>query len=55
VGDTSIEFYMSWAESVGECGGIAYTVSMADGTSIPTDSIQFDEDDGKFTLSTNDR
>ena len=28
---------------------------MEDGTSLPVDSIQFNEDDGKFTLSSNDR
>jgi hypothetical protein len=50
VGDTAIEFYVTWAESVGEIDGIAYSISMEDGTSLPVDTIQFDEDDGKFTL-----
>jgi hypothetical protein len=55
VGGPAIEFYVWWAESVGECGRIANTVSMADGTILRTDSIQFDADNGKFTVSTNDR
>ena len=55
MGDTAIEFYVTWAESVGEIDGITYSISMEDGTSLPVDTIQFDEDDGKFTLSTNDR
>jgi hypothetical protein len=55
VGDTAIEFNVTWAESVGLSGGIEYSISMVDGTSLPADSIQFDADYGKFTVSTNDR
>ena len=55
MGDTAIEFYVTWAESVGESGGIAYSISMMDGTSLPADAIQFDADYGKFTVSTKDR
>jgi hypothetical protein len=55
VGDTAIEFYVTWAKSLGESGGIAYSISIEDGTSLPADSIQFDADYGKFTVSTNDR
>jgi hypothetical protein len=39
VGDTAIEFYVTWAESVGKSGGIAYSISMMDGTSLPADAI----------------
>jgi hypothetical protein len=34
VGDPAIEFYVSWAESVGKCGGIKYSVQMADGQNL---------------------
>ena len=46
---------MAWAESVGKSGDIEYSISMVDGTSLPAESIQFDADYGKFTVSTNDR
>jgi hypothetical protein len=55
VGDPAIVFYVTWAESVGESVEIAYSISMMDGTNILADSIKFDEDDGKFTVSTNER
>ena len=55
VGDTAIEFYVTWAESVGEKDSIAYSISMKDGTSLSGDSIQFDAVYGKFIVSTNDR
>jgi hypothetical protein len=55
VGDPAIEFYVSWAESVGKCGGIKYSVQMADGQTLNQDWIVFDELNGKFSVSTNER
>ena len=39
-----MEFYVAWAESVGKSSDIEYSISMADGTSLPAESIQFDAD-----------
>ena len=55
MGDPANVFYVTWAESVGESVEIAYSISMEDGTNLLPDSIKFDEDDGKFTVSTNER
>ena len=34
VGDDTLEYYMNWAESVGHCGGLIYTLSMGDGSNL---------------------